>query len=658
MADLAGVPVVLPVRETLPEEEPTVQTTEVPLDDETHEVEESQQNDEDVVLTARQLFAFWDGVTHCAEPENYKEITAMLQQAVDEEDQANSAPVQNESVDTPAALSKPESEAHVLNEFEMEFLSNQYRIAWTAEGKPERHPSWPSEFCLVVNEEEATKPYFQVFKTELDSLIIDTQNSKPRSQAWPELEHGYPAHLVYQFGRKYVFGPSSLDENGLPRIGSYPQASWFNYAEHRILGDRLWLRFSNSERVKAGDRCLHLENGNSLTYGQINGLGGDFFATNNPICTGSDFDQQCQYFLEAYNLLGKAASGSKEAPLIDAINAKETQAVQDAIASGKSTKQVYKDLGNNDPNSIPGIGSSLPITGTDERLTNATMERDGPSYARMALLNLDHFGDDAHTAYNAGHTCAMRAAAAGNLDIAYAMNAFADHYLGDCFASGHIRTPRRTLHSPAEAIEKVCSIINDIYQEVSKGMNAESRTEAALRGAKDAVVLPYLTTKLLSHYNDILAIAPDVCSKYMHDEDNKRGLLVRNKRGDQWAAFGDSMLFEKANDRNLEYMKEALQASADEVYQAYVTKHVPSDVNGFAAWRIAPSEVLAQYCHHPLFMPNGHYRTKYSEPSSSEYSDPKSWKPKSFKFWKGLDISMDYPRLMLALSGSDYFKNL
>ncbi len=34
-----------------------------------------------------------------------------------------------------------------------------------------------------------------------------------------------------------------------------------------------------------------------------------------------------------------------------------------------------------------------------------------------------------------------------NLEIAYAMNAFADHYFGDCFAAGHMRTPRGFLHA-------------------------------------------------------------------------------------------------------------------------------------------------------------------------------------------------------------------
>ena len=71
-----------------------------------------------------------------------------------------------------------------------------------------------------------------------------------------------------------------------------------------------------------------------------------------------------------------------------------------------------------------------------------------PSYLDLSRLNFDHFGADAHAAYNAGHYCAMEEAAKpkGDLDVAYAMNAFADHYLGDLFSAGHMRTPRRLLH--------------------------------------------------------------------------------------------------------------------------------------------------------------------------------------------------------------------
>lgn len=83
-----------------------------------------------------------------------------------------------------------------------------------------------------------------------------------------------------------------------------------------------------------------------------------------------------------------------------------------------------------------------------------------PSYLRLGAINLDHFGQDARTAYNTGHAMAMRHASKASptrdpkmsaeerqvyLDVSYRMNAFADHFLEDQFASGHLRTPRRHL---------------------------------------------------------------------------------------------------------------------------------------------------------------------------------------------------------------------
>ncbi|KAL1598010.1 hypothetical protein SLS60_008498 [Paraconiothyrium brasiliense] len=647
MAELAQPIVVSTTEPILEQKEPAVEVAEVADEEKVEEQKDAEQEP----ITARQILCFWDAVTHCAEPENYVEITKMLEEAAkqEEKDASNGTEPAIPVQEAPVANKEPKSK--VLNEFELEFMSDRYQVAWTKNGKPKRHSAWPSNFCLIVTEEDGQEPYFQVFKSEAESLVIDTTNPKPTSEAYPEL-YSNPARLVYQFGRKYFLGPSAREEDGTPKIGFYSEVSNFNYAEHRILGDRLRLKFSDSETRIAGDRKLRLENGTTLTYGQVNGLGGDFFATNNPICTGSSFDQQCQYFMDAYNLLGKAASGLKEASLIDSINAKETQAVRDAIAGGKSTKQAYKDLSNNDKGSV----SFMPVTKTDELLTGATMERDGPSYARMALLNLDHFGNDAHTAYNAGHTCAMRTAAAGNLEIAYAMNAFADHYLGDCFASGHIRTPRSKLHASGEAIDNVCKAINDIYEEVCKGVHAKSKTDAFLTGMKAPFVLPYLTGKLAYHAGDIAAIAPDACSKFMHDEDNIRGLTVVNQRGDRWVAYGDTKLFEPENAQNVQFMKEALQASADEVYQAYKTKQVPTDVNGFAAWRIAPSGIDEAHSHKPLFRSDGWYRTEWTKPWSSDYSDPKSWKPKSF--FNPLSFPDDYPNLLRKMSGDDYFKNL
>ena len=56
-----------------------------------------------------------------------------------------------------------------------------------------------------------------------------------------------------------------------------------------------------------------------------------------------------------------------------------------------------------------------------------------PSYLGLARINWDHFGEDARAAYNAGHATAIQKAISGDLEGAYTLNAFADHFLEDSF---------------------------------------------------------------------------------------------------------------------------------------------------------------------------------------------------------------------------------
>ncbi len=136
---------------------------------------------------------------------------------------------------------------------------------------------------------------------------------------------------------------------------------------------------------------------------------------------------------------------------------------------------------------------------------------------------------DAITAYEAGHILAQQLAAtagksgdpSGKLQFAYAVNAFADHFLTDLFSAGHMRTPRR-------------------------GM--------------------YEYSGLLS------AAASGVCAKAMHDEDSKFGLWVTNARGtsgDTWVAFGDGRYRDWCNAANRAILKAAVQQSMDDVWAAF-----------------------------------------------------------------------------------------
>lgn len=66
---------------------------------------------------------------------------------------------------------------------------------------------------------------------------------------------------------------------------------------------------------------------------------------------------------------------------------------------------------------------------------------DVPAFFELTTINFDHFGRDAHKAYIAGHGVALKAAKEGDIEKAYTLNAFADHYLQDSFSAGHLRTP-------------------------------------------------------------------------------------------------------------------------------------------------------------------------------------------------------------------------
>ncbi len=119
------------------------------------------------------------------------------------------------------------------------------------------------------------------------------------------------------------------------------------------------------------------------------------------------------------------------------------------------------------------------------------------------------------------------------LELAYAMNAFADHYLTDLYSAGHLRVPRKQLA---------------------------------------AVVTPSDLGSLIT--------------RFMHDEDSKFGLNVSNGNGDRWHAYGDKRYFDAIDSANRTQVNQAVQVSADEVFAAYLSGITPS-AGSFAALKKA-----------------------------------------------------------------------
>lgn len=322
---------------------------------------------------------------------------------------------------------------------------------------------------------------------------------------------------------------------------TYNTPPGFEFAEHSFIGDAITLTLSDGRQVPAIDHKFRLSNGLEVTYGQINGLAGDFYGTYDPISDGGDAQDQAQRFLAAYDTLADGGPRQpKEAQDILAVLQAEVDAVNKALKYHQDPSIAYSKLDD-----------------VSVKLEAITFGRSGiPGYLGLAQINWDHFGDDARTVYNMGHAVALQTAADGDLEHAYTLSAFADHFLEDSFSSGHMRTPRRLLHSgkdlTADACAKVCQCEADI-------------------------------PACLIHSR----------AQYMHDEDSAIGLSVQDPAGHSWVAFGDKRALDDVDAENSKRCVAAVQLSANEVYTAYKTKSVPA-LTSYQAWTIAPTLASAR----------------------------------------------------------------
>lgn len=328
----------------------------------------------------------------------------------------------------------------------------------------------------------------------------------------------------------------------------------FEGAEHTAIGDATLLRFDNNAApVPAWQVQLHLPNGLALTYGQVVALGGDFYGIpDQPICEGATPAERLQRFNNAFDSLARLATSKDEARQILAIMQQEVSAANQAIRDGKQPHEAYDALGDSlseEWNKVTGGGSLVSALFPLGR------------YLKLAANNADHFAQWALQAYIAGHTAALQHAAhAGattderQLELAYAMNAFADHFLTDLFSAGHVRVPRKQLA---------------------------------------AAVTPSDLGSLIT--------------RFMHDEDSTFGLTLSNAQGDHWHAYGDKRYFDSVDHRNRQWVKLAVQRSADEVFDAYQGNSLPAP-SDYAALKVLPDLDAAKHQaanFSPLFVMQG-----------------------------------------------------
>ncbi|RWA14555.1 hypothetical protein EKO27_g613 [Xylaria grammica] len=231
----------------------------------------------------------------------------------------------------------------------------------------------------------------------LEDLVLANEHATSEARPIPLLEREeFEAAASTRATFSHGLGPTPIPEKKKKgRLG-------FEYAEHAFLGDAITLKLSSGGTALASDYPFKLPNGLNLTYGTINGLAGDFYGTYDPISDGA----------------------------ILKVLQKEVDAVNTALQHHEYPSVAY---------------SKLPDESWE--FIKITFGRKGlPGYLGLAAINWDHFGEHARTAYNTGHGVALSVAAEGDLDKAYTINAFADHFSEDSFSAGHLRTPRRELH--------------------------------------------------------------------------------------------------------------------------------------------------------------------------------------------------------------------
>lgn len=314
------------------------------------------------------------------------------------------------------------------------------------------------------------------------------------------------------------------------------QHAGFASAEHSIIGDEINLLFPASDPGMPSQHLLHLPNGFVASYGEIIALGDFYGIPEQPISQGQNDAERRERFLAVFNSFANDVGVIPELKkIIDVIHT-EKNTLLSGIERGQKPEDIYASIGHlydAQWNCITGGGCDVK---------NWWLKPG--RYLKLLLNNYDHFGDDAILAYKIGHQLALEQAAAahasGNikqLQLAYAMNAFACHFYTDRFAAGHMRTPRLVL----------------------------------ARHVKPAIVGALL-------------------ANYMHNEENPAGLHMHNLNGDHWIAFGDNSLLSERAKIHRKMIQVAIQHSSNEIFQAFQTGS--SEINETASHFLPlPNEV-------------------------------------------------------------------
>jgi outer membrane protein OmpA-like peptidoglycan-associated protein len=381
--------------------------------------------------------------------------------------------------------------------------------------------------------------------------------------------------------------------SGIPPVGSLSRAKHRHPDLQSETSTHVIQRFVSSEHKSLGDITGDMvpagalfEGSPELSYGEIVALSGDFYRSYENLAS--------PYYILKGNSEDRSDPDASRQKKIDEINAlKNLFNVETSIrAAGQEPEGL-------DTGYVEFNGESLP------GFENVT----GGRYLNLAKENFPHFTVSDHNnieSWMAGHTTALEEAfQAGlvndqaKLTLALARNAASNHFLTDAFSSGHMRVPRsdadryyrKLMEATAQSMAD--ALINELPEKVGVDIDLTDFAPPGVRGMLRTIpnierytkygisfdirepvrskAAPYIEKFKKAMHDQVGPAVGGLVSKWLHDKDNEQGLLVTNKAGGKWMAYGDAFLDKAAptgvdvNTTNRQEAEKAVHADRDEV---------------------------------------------------------------------------------------------
>jgi outer membrane protein OmpA-like peptidoglycan-associated protein len=256
----------------------------------------------------------------------------------------------------------------------------------------------------------------------------------------------------------------------------------------------------------------------------------------------------------------------------------EYGSVDELLADTKTPDGKARLRASLEHDGIPGaIAATLPAPSKDQ------VKAHEAHYIQLAMSNTSHFPDGgaAISAWSKDHAKAVEIAVTAGLandpsgmSMAYLHEAFAQHFLTDCFSGGHIRTPRTQIvgwytktFAPRVAGPLITNLKSRLVEAlVREGSPQTHWPDAILRRKVEGRVNPGIDNAIATQVGGMAKLAEFIglgvagaISGAMHDHEGDTGVKVASDdHPAAWTAFGDGKL-----DKSPDSLDQATKAIAE-----------------------------------------------------------------------------------------------